>query len=82
MRTTVRLDDELMLRAKSYAAERGATLTQVLESALREKLARGQVNPQARERRALPTFSGGGLQAGVDLHDTAALLDLMNGADS
>lgn len=82
MRTTVRLDDELMRRVKTYAARRGATLTQVVESALRETLARGEADRPARERRALPTFSGDGLQAGVDLHDTAALLDLMNGADS
>jgi hypothetical protein len=29
---------------------------------------------------ALPTFGGNGLQPGVDLDDTAGLLDIMNGS--
>jgi hypothetical protein len=82
MRTTIRLDDALMRRAKRFAAARGTTLTQLFESAVREKLLREQTGSEVRERIPLPTFSGRGLQPGVDLHDTAALLDLMDGADS
>jgi len=31
----------------------------------------------ARKRRALPVFKGDGLRPGVELHDTSALLDLL-----
>ena len=87
MRTTVRVDDDLMRRAKAFAAENGKTLTEIMEAALREKLARAEAARAAStgsggKRRKLPTFSGSGLQPGVDLHDTASLLDLMDRADA
>lgn len=75
MRTTLRLDDALLADAKRYALERGTTLTAVFEEALREKLAR--TTPRKKTRIRLSTFSGRGVQPGVDLHDSAALLDLM-----
>lgn len=40
MRTTIRLDDELLREAKRLAAETNQTLTAVIEEALRERLAR------------------------------------------
>ena len=80
MRTTVRLDDELLREAKRYAAEQETTLTAVLDQALREVLARRQQEP-IQERRPLPRFNGEGLQPGVDLDDTAALVDLMSRND-
>jgi hypothetical protein len=76
MRTTVRLDDHLLREAKRLAARSGRTLTAVLEDALREMLARRQA-PANRGRVALPTFRGAGLRPGVDLDDSAALLDVM-----
>jgi len=77
MRTTVRLDEALLTQAKKYAAESGRTLTAVLEDALREKLARRDRLP-ARKRVRLLTVEGGGLLPGVDLDDSAALLDVMD----
>lgn len=76
MRTTVRLDEHLLLAAKKHAAESGTTLTAVLEQALRESLARRSVPTKARRLR-LKTFRGGGVCAGVDLDDNASLLDVM-----
>ncbi len=76
MRTTVRLDEHLLSEAKKQAAESGMTLTAVLEQALRESLARRNVQAKARPLR-LKTFRGGGVRAGVDLDDSAALLDVM-----
>lgn len=76
MRTTVRLDDRLLTEVKKYAAETGRTLTSVLEDALRETLARRQRQVRRRVVR-LKTVAGDGLQPGVDLDDTASLLDLM-----
>lgn len=76
MRTTIRLDDELLAAAKRCAAATGRTLTAVIEEALRESLGRRE-SPGLRERVELPSFSGNGLQPGVDLDDTASLLELM-----
>jgi len=78
MRTTVRLNDQLLAEAKKRAAETGTTLTAVLEQALRESLARRSAPPRAKRVR-LKTFKGSGVRARVDLDDTASLLDLMEG---
>ena len=77
MRTTVRLNDQLLSEAKKYAADTGRTLTALLEDALRETLARRN-KPAPRRRIKLKTVGGGGVQAGVDLDDSAALLDVMD----
>jgi len=77
MRTTIRLDEHLLAEAKQLALRNGRSLTAIIEDALREMLARQQ---QAAARRPvrLPTASGNGLQPGVDLDDSADLLDLMD----
>lgn len=80
MRTTIRLDDELLAQAKQLALETGRTFTAVIEDALRETLARRR-QAQQRPRVQLPTFGGQGLQPGVDLDRSASLLDLMEGTD-
>ncbi|HSS71465.1 MAG TPA: DUF2191 domain-containing protein [Casimicrobiaceae bacterium] len=72
----MRLDDRLLAEAKKYAAETGRTLTSVLEDALRETLARRSVRAKGRAIR-LKTFKGDGVRPGVDLDDSAALLDLI-----
>lgn len=76
MRTTVRLDAHLLAKAKQRAAESGKTLTAVLEDALRESLARRTVQAKAKPVR-LKTVKGGGVRRGVDLDDSASLLDVM-----
>jgi len=78
MRTTIRLDEHLLAEAKTRAADTGRTLTAVIEDALRASLAR---KPAAgtRRRTRLTTVKGDGLQPGVDLDDTAALIDRMEG---
>jgi hypothetical protein len=80
MRTTIRLDDDLLREAKGYAAATDRTLTRLIEDALREALARRDAQP-ARRRLRLRTFKGCGLQPGVDLDSNAALLDLMEGIE-
>jgi hypothetical protein len=77
MRTTVRLDPHLLAEAKQRAAAAGTTLTALLEQALRESLARREAKAALRPLR-LKTFKGNGLRAGVDLDDSASLLDLMD----
>ena len=78
MRTTLILDDDLLHRAKQEAARSRRTLTSVIEDALRELLARGPGSPVHEAYRVRP-FDGHGLQPGVDLDDSAALTDLMDG---
>ena len=80
MRTTIRLDDDLLARAKRAAVDRGTTLTAVIEDALRRALVHADVAP--REPFTMRTFHGDGLQAAVDLDDTASLLDLMDEHDA
>jgi hypothetical protein len=80
MRTTINLDDALLAEAKQVAARTGRSLAAVVEDALRESLRRRhQTAGQAVE---LPTFGEGGVQPGVDLDDSAALLDLMERDDA
>jgi hypothetical protein len=80
MRTTIRFDDQLLVQAKKLAAERGTTLTALLEDALHETLARRKPSHRRSKVRLL-TFGGGGVQPHVDLDDTASLLDRMEGLD-
>jgi hypothetical protein len=80
MRTTVRLDDELLAQAKQIAARTNRTLTAVIEDALREMLARRQAPAESAPIK-LVTVGGNGLRRGVDLDDSAALLELMEAAD-
>jgi hypothetical protein len=80
MRTTIRIDDQLLVEAKKLAATTGRTLTAVIEDALRAAIA--QTPPSRRRPRTkLTTYRGRGLQPGVDLDDAASLLDLMEGSD-
>ncbi len=80
MRTTINIDHELLAEAKSRAARSGTTLTAVVEDALRVAFARRE--QAARRPVELPTFAGSHLRAGIDLDDSAALLERMEGADS
>jgi hypothetical protein len=79
MRTTVRLDADLLERARQEAARRGVTLTSLIEQGLRLVLRR----PLKRSERpvvALPECrAGGGVLPGVDLDDSTGLLDRMDG---
>lgn len=81
MRTTIKLDDQLLREAKEVAAKTGRSLTAVVEDALRESFARRRTAGQRREV-ALTTFTGRGLRPGVDLNDSAALLELMEREDA
>jgi len=77
MRTTLALDDDLYRKAKKMALDSGRTVTAVIEAALRESLQRRHGAAHRRKRSRLPTFPGRGLKPGVDLDDSASLLDVM-----
>jgi predicted transcriptional regulator len=78
MRTTIRINDELLRKAKIKAAETDRSLTEVIEDALRKEIDNIGSNSETREVR-IPTAGEGGVQPGVDLDDTSALLDRMDG---
>jgi len=79
MRTTVRLSDSLLRQAKQAAKERDETLTALIERGLRMVLARPRPHPK-RDRVKLPVSRAtGGTVPGVNLDDSAALLDIMEG---
>ena len=71
----MQLDDALMRDAKRAALESGRTLTAVVEDALRQALARRQKS--GRRPLKFTTFGGNGPLPGVDLDDSAGLLDRM-----
>ena len=76
MRTTIHLDDQLLARVREVAAKTGRTMTAVIEDALRQSLALKKPRTR-REPVRLTTVGGKGPRPGVDLDDSAALLDLM-----
>ena len=75
MRTTIRLEEALLRRAKSMAAASGRSLNDFIADAVRAAVT---PRPGRDAARALPVFKGGTLLPGVDLDDSAGLLDLMD----
>ena len=80
MRTTLLHPDDLYREVKRVAATADRTMTSFVEEALRAALARQHSAPAKDAKRYRVGATGvGGLQPGVDLTDTAALLDVMAG---
>lgn len=75
MRTTLNLDDNLVREAKRIAAEKGLTLTAVIQDSLRAIVAAHKPKKTV----AIPTFLGDGVFLGVDLNSNSNLLDIMDG---
>lgn len=72
-RTTVRLPQELLNRARRKAAAEGRTLTSLIADGLRMAIADDRRSAKA--KRILPPVSkaGGGLLPGIDLMDLRSL---------
>jgi len=81
VRTTIRLDDELLAEVKRLAADTGRSMSEIVEDAVRASLARRH-EPRPERRVELPTFRGNGVRAGVDLNSWASLLDVMEEEDA
>jgi hypothetical protein len=79
MRTTVDLPESLLKEAKQRAAREGRPLSAVIADAMRNSFARTERATATAVD--LPSFKGDGLVPGVDLDDTAALLDLLERDD-
>ncbi|QFY43913.1 DUF2191 domain-containing protein [Candidatus Methylospira mobilis] len=75
MRTTLNLDEHILVSARRRAADEGVSLARVIENALCESLAK----PKARcETVRMITASGNGVKPGVDLDNGRSLLDIMD----
>ena len=79
----VYLDQPDRERLERLAARLDATKSDVLRRGLEALDSQTRrAGPSATRATPLPTFAGGGLQPGVDLDDTASLLDLMDARDA
>jgi hypothetical protein len=76
MRTTVNIDDHLLAEIKQLAARNHTTMTAVIEDALRQAVAVSK-RVAAHKKVRLTTVKGKGPRHGVDLDDSAALLEFM-----
>ena len=77
MRTTIRINDSLLIQAKKRAADEGRTLTSLIEDALR--LIVEEPRTASRSRVELPvSAAAGGVLPGVDLNCSADLDKIMN----
>jgi hypothetical protein len=77
MRTTISIEDSLLQKAKKISHERRCSLRTVIEDALRVAFAKERKGTRSGAPRPLKTFKGTGVQPGVDLSSSAALLDAM-----
>lgn len=76
MRTTLAIDEALLARAKKRAAQRGQTLGQYVESAVRRDLLIPEDRGAAPE---LPVFARGtGMRPGINPSSTRAIHDALD----
>jgi hypothetical protein len=75
-RTTVRLPEDLLRRAKRKAADEGRSLTSLIEDGLRRVVA--DEHKPSKQKRILPRISSaaGGVMPGIDISNSAALQEM------
>lgn len=79
LRTTIRLEESLLEQAKAEAARRNTTLTSLIEEGLHLVLKEAQ-KPVERKRTPMPVSTRtGGTWPGIDISNSAELLDIMDG---
>ena len=80
MRTTVDINDDLLIELKRVAAERRQSLKELIEDAIRSSLAYRKKPRNQKEIQRLVTYRGRGVQRGVNLDSMRELLDIMEGS--
>jgi metal-responsive CopG/Arc/MetJ family transcriptional regulator len=80
MRTTVDINDDLLIELKRVAVERRQSLKELIEDAIRSSLAYRKKPRNQKEILHLVTYRGRGVQRGVNLDSMRELLDIMEGS--
>jgi len=75
-RTTVRLPNDLVKRAKRKAAAEGRTLTSLIEDGLRIVVAEKAKTVKIKRKSPRVSKAGGGLVPGIDLTSTSAFEEI------
>jgi hypothetical protein len=78
MRTTVRLDEGLLMKAKQEARRRGETLTSLMERGLRLAISGSHRRARSAGVRLPVSKASGGVRPGINLDDTSAVLDQLD----
>ena len=78
MRTTVNIEERALEMCKQRAAESGQTLGEVISAAIFDACSRRPTGTNPRKY-TVPTSGRGGLLPGVDLDDSDALQEIMDG---
>jgi hypothetical protein len=78
MKTTLLLDDEVHRQAKQASARLGIPLTRFVEEAIRLRISTEAARRAEPVRKLSVCKAKGGLQPGVDLDNTAELLDILD----
>lgn len=78
MKTTIEIADALLDQARAAAAREGVTVRSLVEEGLREVLARRRTR-RTRFQLRDASFTGEGLQPGVDVSDWGAIASAIYG---
>ena len=83
MRTTLDIEDGLLMKAKSFAAQAHTSLTRLIEESLSLHMRAAQAATTSKVRPSLPVYAGrGGLQPTIrDTLSQRALLDAADESD-
>ncbi|MES1192023.1 MAG: DUF2191 domain-containing protein [Steroidobacter sp.] len=78
MKTTLDINDELLLKVKAVSAREKKSLTKLIEEGLRLRL-RGRAPTPTKPHQALPVYKGkGGLAKGIDPASNRSMLDALD----
>ena len=78
MKTTLDIQDNLLINAKAAAALQRTTLTRLVEEGLEMRLAAEPAPPPSRRKVTLPVMHGkGGMRTGIDPKSNRSMLDAM-----
>ena len=75
MKTTLDIDDELLIKAKAASAREHKSLTALIEEGLRLRLRRPRSASASRGRKFLVHHGKGGFVAGIDPLSNKSMLD-------
>lgn len=78
MRTTINIREQALSLCRKKVAATGKSLGEVVSAAILESFSK-KAQGGKRRRYDLPVSGSGGLQPGVDLDDSAALEEIMDG---